>query len=228
MHSRPGGAAPPRRSSSLGCGLRPSRPERPPESAGGGRRAKLSPTTPAAKGDDRAGHLGDLPRGPDARPDPGVRLPGEHRHHLDVRLAAPAAARRHRPSPAWPPRSTQPDPTDDRVHDQHEREVLGRQERHARGRRLQPEAQHEQGAGRLLRRRLPERHLDRRHRRRPGDDQAQASRTTGCSASCRSCPGIVLEKAYVEAKGKAFGTPSGGTMCTGPFKLDVLEAGRRR
>jgi peptide/nickel transport system substrate-binding protein len=38
-------------------------------------------------------------------------------------------------------------------------------------------------------------------------------------------PGIVLEKAYVEAKGKAFGTPSGGTMCTGPFKLDSWKPG---
>jgi peptide/nickel transport system substrate-binding protein len=38
-------------------------------------------------------------------------------------------------------------------------------------------------------------------------------------------PGIVLEKAYVEAKGKAFGTPSGGTMCTGPFKLESWKPG---
>jgi peptide/nickel transport system substrate-binding protein len=38
-------------------------------------------------------------------------------------------------------------------------------------------------------------------------------------------PGIVLEKAYVEAKGKSFGTPSGGTMCTGAFKLDSWKPG---
>ena len=38
-------------------------------------------------------------------------------------------------------------------------------------------------------------------------------------------PGIVLEKAYVDSKGKAFGTPSGGTMCTGPFKLDTWKPG---
>jgi peptide/nickel transport system substrate-binding protein len=38
-------------------------------------------------------------------------------------------------------------------------------------------------------------------------------------------PGMVLEKAYVEAKGKAFGSPSGGTMCTGPFKLDSWKPG---
>ena len=38
-------------------------------------------------------------------------------------------------------------------------------------------------------------------------------------------PGIVLEKAYVESKGKSFGTPSGGTMCTGPFKLDSWKPG---
>jgi peptide/nickel transport system substrate-binding protein len=38
-------------------------------------------------------------------------------------------------------------------------------------------------------------------------------------------PGIVLEKAYVESKGKKFGTPSGGTMCTGPFKLGSWKPG---
>jgi peptide/nickel transport system substrate-binding protein len=38
-------------------------------------------------------------------------------------------------------------------------------------------------------------------------------------------PGIVLQKAYVERKPKAFGTPSGGTMCTGPFKLDAWKPG---
>jgi peptide/nickel transport system substrate-binding protein len=38
-------------------------------------------------------------------------------------------------------------------------------------------------------------------------------------------PGIVLEKAFVEAKGKAFGTPGGGTMCTGPFKLKSWKPG---
>jgi peptide/nickel transport system substrate-binding protein len=38
-------------------------------------------------------------------------------------------------------------------------------------------------------------------------------------------PGLVVEKAYVERKGKAFGTPSGGTMCTGPFKLDSWKPG---
>ncbi len=38
-------------------------------------------------------------------------------------------------------------------------------------------------------------------------------------------PGIVLEKVYVESKGKAFGTPSGGTMCTGAFKLKSWKPG---
>jgi peptide/nickel transport system substrate-binding protein len=38
-------------------------------------------------------------------------------------------------------------------------------------------------------------------------------------------PGIVLEKAYVESKGKKFGTPSGGTMCTGAFKLKSWKPG---
>jgi peptide/nickel transport system substrate-binding protein len=38
-------------------------------------------------------------------------------------------------------------------------------------------------------------------------------------------PGVVVEKAYVESKGKAFGTPSGGTMCTGAFKLKSWKPG---
>ena len=38
-------------------------------------------------------------------------------------------------------------------------------------------------------------------------------------------PGIVLEKAYVESKGKSFGTAAGGTMCTGAFKLKSWKPG---
>jgi peptide/nickel transport system substrate-binding protein len=38
-------------------------------------------------------------------------------------------------------------------------------------------------------------------------------------------PGVVLEKAYVESKGKAFGTSAGGTMCTGAFKLKSWKPG---
>jgi peptide/nickel transport system substrate-binding protein len=40
-----------------------------------------------------------------------------------------------------------------------------------------------------------------------------------------SLPGIVLEKQYVEAKGKKYGTPSGGAMCTGPYKLKQWKTG---
>lgn len=39
-------------------------------------------------------------------------------------------------------------------------------------------------------------------------------------------PGEVVQKKYVEAKGKAFGTVSGGTMCSGPFKLDSWKTGQ--
>jgi peptide/nickel transport system substrate-binding protein len=38
-------------------------------------------------------------------------------------------------------------------------------------------------------------------------------------------PGIVVEKAYAQGKGRAFGTPHGGTMCTGPFKVSSWKAG---
>ena len=39
-------------------------------------------------------------------------------------------------------------------------------------------------------------------------------------------PGEVVQKKYVEAKGKAFGTVSGGTMCSGPFKLESWKTGQ--
>jgi peptide/nickel transport system substrate-binding protein len=40
-----------------------------------------------------------------------------------------------------------------------------------------------------------------------------------------SMPGIVLEKAYVEKQGSDYGTPSGGAMCTGPYKLQSWKPG---
>jgi peptide/nickel transport system substrate-binding protein len=41
-----------------------------------------------------------------------------------------------------------------------------------------------------------------------------------------SLPGEIVEKAYVEAKGKDFGTVTGGTMCSGPFKLESWQTGK--
>jgi peptide/nickel transport system substrate-binding protein len=38
--------------------------------------------------------------------------------------------------------------------------------------------------------------------------------------------GAVSKHAYVKAKGKAYGTPKGGLMCTGPFKLDRWSPGQ--
>jgi peptide/nickel transport system substrate-binding protein len=40
-----------------------------------------------------------------------------------------------------------------------------------------------------------------------------------------STPGFIVEKAYVEAKGKSFGTVTGGTMCSGPYKLKSWKTG---
>jgi peptide/nickel transport system substrate-binding protein len=37
--------------------------------------------------------------------------------------------------------------------------------------------------------------------------------------------GIVYEKAYAQAKGKSFGTPSGGIVCAGPYKVKTWNAG---
>jgi peptide/nickel transport system substrate-binding protein len=38
--------------------------------------------------------------------------------------------------------------------------------------------------------------------------------------------GAVSQRAYVESKGKAYGTPKGGLMCTGPYKLDRWTPGQ--
>jgi peptide/nickel transport system substrate-binding protein len=40
-----------------------------------------------------------------------------------------------------------------------------------------------------------------------------------------STSGWIVEKSYVESKGKDFGTPSGGTMCTGSYKLQSWKPG---
>ncbi|MFI6251934.1 ABC transporter substrate-binding protein [Streptomyces sp. NPDC051016] len=39
-------------------------------------------------------------------------------------------------------------------------------------------------------------------------------------------PGEVLKQAYVQSKGDRFGTVNGGTMCSGPFKLDSWKTGQ--
>lgn len=41
-----------------------------------------------------------------------------------------------------------------------------------------------------------------------------------------STVGVVFEKAYAESAGKNLGTPDGGLMCTGPYKLDKWNAGK--
>ncbi len=40
-----------------------------------------------------------------------------------------------------------------------------------------------------------------------------------------STPGWIIEKKYAESKGKDFGTPTGGTMCTGSYKLQSWQPG---
>jgi peptide/nickel transport system substrate-binding protein len=40
-----------------------------------------------------------------------------------------------------------------------------------------------------------------------------------------STPGWIVEKSYVEEKGADFGTPAGGTMCTGSYKLKSWKPG---
>lgn len=37
--------------------------------------------------------------------------------------------------------------------------------------------------------------------------------------------GVVGQRAFVEARGRKYGTPNGGIMCTGPFKLDSWKPG---
>lgn len=38
-------------------------------------------------------------------------------------------------------------------------------------------------------------------------------------------PGVIYEKAFAEAQGKKLGTPQGGQMCTGPYKIGSWTAG---
>ena len=40
-----------------------------------------------------------------------------------------------------------------------------------------------------------------------------------------STPGWIVEKSFVESKGKDFGTPTGGTMCTGAYKFQSWTPG---
>ena len=42
-----------------------------------------------------------------------------------------------------------------------------------------------------------------------------------------STPGIIVQKAFAEAAGPAFGTADGGTMCTGPFQFESWNVGDR-
>jgi peptide/nickel transport system substrate-binding protein len=40
-----------------------------------------------------------------------------------------------------------------------------------------------------------------------------------------SMPGVVIEKAFAEKEGKKYGTPGGGTMCTGAYELKSFAPG---
>ncbi len=40
-----------------------------------------------------------------------------------------------------------------------------------------------------------------------------------------SMPGIIISKSYAQKAGKTYGTPSGGIMCTGPYKFTSWTAG---
>jgi len=41
-----------------------------------------------------------------------------------------------------------------------------------------------------------------------------------------STPGEIVEQKFAQAKGKNFGTVTGGVMCSGPFKLDSWQTGK--
>jgi peptide/nickel transport system substrate-binding protein len=53
------------------------------------------------------------------------------------------------------------------------------------------------------------------------------STDTWLEGELSSMPGIVISKAFAEAKGAAYGTPDGGVMCTGPFQLKSWTVGDR-
>jgi peptide/nickel transport system substrate-binding protein len=50
---------------------------------------------------------------------------------------------------------------------------------------------------------------------------------SGFKAAMASVTGAITEQAYTEQEGKRFGTPEGGVMCTGPFKLVKWTAGQQ-
>jgi peptide/nickel transport system substrate-binding protein len=61
-----------------------------------------------------------------------------------------------------------------------------------------------------------------------GDDQVTIALTEPdywLIGELASIPGIVLEKSFVESQGSDYGTPNGGAMCTGPYKLDSWKPG---
>jgi predicted amidohydrolase YtcJ len=128
----------------------------------------------ARRDDDRAvRHLGGLPGRELARPDLRVRLPGEHRHLADVRVAAaPGPGRRAAARPGDP---HHPVPHPAGVHHRSGREVLGRPPGDPGRRRVQPGPQHQPEAGRVLRGVVQPGRVHPGHRGQPGDDHAPAA-----------------------------------------------------
>ena len=62
---------------------------------GAEREQHAQPDDPGPDRRGREGHVGHVPGRRDDRPDPGLRLPGEHGHHDAVRLPRAPGARRH-------------------------------------------------------------------------------------------------------------------------------------
>jgi peptide/nickel transport system substrate-binding protein len=61
-----------------------------------------------------------------------------------------------------------------------------------------------------------------------GDDEVTVTLTKPdywLDGELSQMPGVVVQKAFAEKAGKAFGTPAGGTMCTGSYELADWKAG---
>ena len=156
-------------------------------------------------------------------PNPGLRLPGEHRRPAAVRLAAAPGSRTMTLGNGL---ATLTPPLARRSIDftiNANAKFWDGSPVTAAGRRLQPRARGRPQGRRLLRRQSSTGSSRSRPPATRPSRSTSSSPTTGCSASSPRRPARSCRRSTSRPRARTFGTVSGGTMCSGPFKLDVLE-----